>query len=183
MTAGVPPAPASPSAPAPEPPARSDAPTLARLKGLTVRAIRFYTVGAIGIGVQLAVLALLAGLLQIHYLLATLLAVEVAILHNFGWHERWTWADRTRLVPEGMAWRLVRFNVTTGAVSLLGNVGIMWLLVGRAHLHYFTANIITIAACAIINFLVSDRYVFFLNRSADDRIDLSASNSGRHRSR
>jgi putative flippase GtrA len=127
-------------------------------------------VGALGIGVQLAVLALLAGFLQIHYLWATLLAVEVAILHNFAWHERWTWSDRTRLVPGGIALRLVRFNLTTGLVSLLGNILLMWALVGQARLHYFAANLLTVAACAIINFLVSDRFVFLLDRGMAARL-------------
>lgn len=154
--------PASREAPAPPP--------LHGLRGLAVHAVRFYAVGAIGIGVQLAVLALLAGFLRIHYLWATLLAVEVAILHNFAWHERWTWSDRTRLVPGGVALRLVRFNLTTGLVSLVGNVLIMWALVGRAHLHYFLANVITVGACAIINFLVSDRFVFFLDRGLAARL-------------
>ena len=152
------------------PPEASEKPALRGLRGLAVHAIRFYAVGAVGIGVQLAVLALLAGYLRIHYLWATLLAVEVAILHNFAWHERWTWSDRTRLVPGGMALRLVRFNLTTGLVSLVGNVLIMWALVGRAHLHYFLANIITVGACAIVNFLVSDRFVFLLDRGLAARL-------------
>ena len=160
--AGTPETPASREAPAPPP--------LRGLRGLAVHAIRFYAVGALGIGVQLAVLALLAGFLRIHYLWATLLAVEVAILHNFAWHEHWTWSDRTRLVRGGVALRLVRFNLTTGLVSLIGNVLIMWALVGQAHLHYFLANILTVGACAIINFLVSDRFVFLLDRNLAARL-------------
>jgi putative flippase GtrA len=153
------------------PPTESPAPPPLRgFRGLAVHAIRFYAVGALGIGVQLAVLALLAGLLGIHYLWATLLAVEVAILHNFAWHERWTWSDRTRHQPGGVAQRLARFNLTTGLVSLAGNVLIMWALVGQAHLHYFTANLLTVAACALINFLVSDRFVFLLDRRLAARI-------------
>ena len=58
------------------------------------RWLKFNSVGAIGIGVQLSVLTLLAGHLGLNYLLATALAVETAVLHNFVWHEKWTWADR-----------------------------------------------------------------------------------------
>jgi putative flippase GtrA len=36
----------------------------------------------------------------------------------------------------------------------------MRVLVGQAHLNYFMANILTIATCSIVNFLVSDRFVF-----------------------
>ena len=58
------------------------------------RWLKFNLVGAIGIVVQLAVLGILNGILKLDYLPATALAVEAAVLHNFLWHERFTWADR-----------------------------------------------------------------------------------------
>jgi putative flippase GtrA len=54
--------------------------------------LKFNTVGLIGIGVQLFVLALLKSGLGMNYLLATTIAVEIAVIHNFIWHERWTWS-------------------------------------------------------------------------------------------
>ena len=68
-------------------------------RGLGVRWLKFNLVGGIGIGVRLAALALLVGLLKMNYLWATALAVEAAVLHNFVWHERYTWRDRTRATP------------------------------------------------------------------------------------
>ena len=73
------------------------------------RWMRFNLVGAVGIGVQLAMLWLLTAL-GVPYLMATALAVETAVLHNFLWHQRFTWADRS----PGPASRLLRFNLTTG---------------------------------------------------------------------
>ena len=58
------------------------------------RWLAFNGVGAIGVAVQLAVLAVLVRGAGLHTLIATAIAVEAAILHNFLWHERWTWADR-----------------------------------------------------------------------------------------
>jgi putative flippase GtrA len=129
---------------------------------LARRWLRFTTVGGMGIVVQLVVLAILKGLLAIDYLLATALAVEIAVLHNFVWHERWTWSERTRgrrrtlLLLE----RLLRFNLTTGMVSILSNLVLMRLLVGQVHLHYLLANLLTIAICSLANFLVSEMFVF-----------------------
>ena len=124
-----------------------------------VRWMKFNFVGAIGIAVQLAALWMLTGL-GVQYLLATTLAVEAAVLHNFLWHERFTWADRvSRRGPEAGI-RLLRFNLTTGAVSIVGNLLLMRLLVGEAHLQPIFANLIGIAACSLVNFLVSDRWVF-----------------------
>ena len=48
-----------------------------------------------GIAVQLLMLVVLKAGLHLHYLVATALAVETAVIHNFLWHERFTWADRS----------------------------------------------------------------------------------------
>lgn len=124
--------------------------------------LKFNAVGAIGIVVQLAALAILKGLLQIEYLVATALAVEIAVLHNFIWHERWTWAERVG--PKGdvrRLWlRLLRFNLSTGLVSIAANLLFMRLLVGQLHVQYLVANMLSIAATSLANFLLSDLFVF-----------------------
>lgn len=125
-----------------------------------LRWLKFNFVGGIGIAVQLAVLALLRSALHVDYLVATIAAVELAVLHNFLWHERFTWADRrTNRLKTSMA-RLARFNLSSGAVSIVGNLLLMRLLVGQFRIHYIVANLIAIAACSIANFLLSDRLVF-----------------------
>lgn len=124
------------------------------------RWLKFNLVGAIGIGVQLGVLALLRGGLGMDYLLATALAVEAAVVHNFIWHERFTWADRGSLTLAQSLGRLLRFNLTTGAVSIAGNLVLMRLLVGGAGLPFLPANLLSIAGCSLANFLLSDRVVF-----------------------
>ncbi len=123
------------------------------------RWLKFNLVGAIGIGVQLAALTALRAL-GMNYLVATALAVEIAVVHNFIWHERFTWADRASVSLGQSALRLLRFNLTTGAVSIGGNLLLMRLFVGQLRLHYILANLLTIAACGLANFLVSDRVVF-----------------------
>jgi putative flippase GtrA len=122
-----------------------------------VRWLKFNAVGAGGIVVQLAVLGILKSVIKVDYLLATALAVEAAVVHNYFWHERFTWVDRAT----GSSWlRFLKFNGTTGLFSVLGNVLVMRVMVGEAHLNYFVANVLTIATCSILNFLVSDRFVF-----------------------
>jgi putative flippase GtrA len=121
--------------------------------------LKFNAVGVIGVGVQLLVLTFLKSGLQLNYLLATFLAVEAAILHNFVWHQRWTWSERqgnrSRILR-----RLIRFNFTNGLISLAGNMTVMWFLVSRFRLHYLLANMIAIIVCSLVNFIVSDRFVF-----------------------
>lgn len=123
-----------------------------------VRWLKFNAVGAIGIGVQLGVLSLLTSGLGLNYLLGTGLAVETAVLHNFFWHERFTWSDRRARFT---ARRLWKFNVTTGVCSLAGNLLFTKLLVDSG-LSYLPANASAIALCSIANFVVNDRMVFVI---------------------
>ena len=121
-----------------------------------VRWLRFNLVGAMGMVVQLAVLGALNRFFPRHYLWASVIAVECALVHNFFWHRRYTWRDR-----EGnAAGSFVRFQVTNGLVSVVGNVVLMDLLVGRAHLPVIAANCVAIAGCSVVNFCLGDGWVF-----------------------
>jgi putative flippase GtrA len=123
----------------------------------THRFVKFGVVGAGGIIVQVAMLAVLLRFVPAHYLIDTALAVEAAILHNFAWHRRWTWADRPK--TNGTL-ALLRFNAANGATSLAGNLVLMFVFVGVFKLNPFVANLITIAICSIANFALADRCVF-----------------------
>jgi len=187
-----------------------------------VRWCKFNLVGAVGIFVQFGVLFCFKSGLHFNYLAATVLAVEAAVVHNFFWHERFTWADRTkservrppfgrppsgakaRRRPETLfralqrcatlklrcsqnscagenkaaaqsifgasLRRFLRFELTTGLISIGGNLGMMRVLVGRLHMNYLAANGIAIAVCSLANFLVSDGWVFGENKTLLPRI-------------
>jgi putative flippase GtrA len=127
------------------------------------RWLTFNAIGILGAGVQLWFLHLLtrAG---VEYLAATALAVEAAVLHNFAWHQRYTWADRpTGDVPAVMV-RLFRFHLSNGAVSIVANLLLMRWLVGGLRAGVLVANCLAILVCSTVNFLLGDRFVF----SADD---------------
>ncbi|MGA2687846.1 MAG: GtrA family protein [Candidatus Korobacteraceae bacterium] len=121
------------------------------------RLLKFHMVGVIGIGVQLCFLFAFRTVMHFNYLLATALAVECAVLHNFLWHEHYTWRDRTN---GRRLQRLLRFNLSTGLISIVGNLVLMRLLVGSLHLQYMAANILSIGACSLLNFWASDQVVF-----------------------
>ena len=86
--------------------------------------------------------------------------MQAAVLHNFVWHERWTWVDRTASQDSSRLARLLRFNLTIGVLSIGENLLFMELLVGRLEIHYLVANLIAIASCSVLNFVASDRLVF-----------------------
>ncbi len=156
-------------------PATFAAPTLPALAAggnrctTALRLLKFNAVGAIGIGVQLAVLLALKSGFHLSYLLATALAVEAAVVHNFLWHERYTWADRVEPSWRKSLPRLLRFNLSNGAVSVLGNLVLMKLMVGHGHVNYLVANGVAIATCSLANFLVSEEWVFEKDSSASTK--------------
>lgn len=136
-------------------------------RDILLRWLKFNFVGAMGIGVQLAGVELASVLLHASPALATTLGVEAAVLHNFVWHEKFTWVDRrrTRKWQEGLA-RLLWFNGTTGAISMAGNVLMVLLVQWSAHVPVIAANCVAVAACSIANFVVNDRVVFRRDDSA-----------------
>jgi putative flippase GtrA len=143
----------------------SGSPHQNRAPSTFVRWWKFNFVGAIGISVQFAALFLLKSTLGFNYLFATALAVEAAVVHNFVWHEQFTWVDRIELQGLQPPWRqslprFLRFNLTTGAVSIIGNLALMKVMVGEGQMNYLVANAIAIALCSIANFVVTDTWVF-----------------------
>ena len=124
---------------------------------LILRWVKFSAVGATGIAVQTITLYFLLRIMGLHYLAATALAVEASVLHNFIWHRKWTWSDRPRA---SLAQMLLRFNLTNGALCLTANLALMFVFVGKAGLNAYVANLAAIAICSVINFLLSDRFVF-----------------------
>ena len=121
------------------------------------RVARFYAVGAMGIAVQLGALALLKGALGWHPLAATACAVEIAVLHNFVWHEQWTWADRGR---SGVAARLARFHLSAGFVSIVLNLAAMQALGVWMGVPYLISNGVAIGCASLVNFALSEVFVF-----------------------
>jgi dolichol-phosphate mannosyltransferase len=126
--------------------------------------IKFNFVGVLGFGIQTGVLFVLTNVTpQVGYLLATATAVELAVLNNFVWHQRWTWRDRPSLNAKETFHRLLKFNLTSGLFSLVGNLLLMSMLVGRFGVAVGPANVASVGACSIVSFFLADRIAFACN--------------------
>ena len=123
------------------------------------RWLRFNFVGLIGVAVQLSVLQILISG-KLDYRVATLVAVEMAVLNNFFWHLRFTWRERHLRSPRLVLRRLMEFHLANGLVSLAGSWTLIALLVGRARLPVIAANILSIVACSMVNFMLAEVLVF-----------------------
>ncbi len=131
-----------------------------------MRWLKFNAVGLAGFAVQIGALRFFSLTLGWHYLLATALAVEAAIVHNFLWHQRFTWKDDARAGWRSSMQRFLEFNLSCGVLSLSGNLLLMRWLVGAIGLPQFLASLISVTACSVANFMVSDRFIFSGGRRA-----------------
>jgi putative flippase GtrA len=119
---------------------------------------KFNLVGAMGVVVQLAALALIDRWAPGHYLIASAAAVEMALLHNFVWHLHYTWRDRRD--DSAVLGQLMRFHLSNGLVSMLGNLALMRVLVHEAHIPLLASNFIAILCCSIVNFCLGNNWAF-----------------------
>jgi putative flippase GtrA len=119
------------------------------------RFAKFSLVGALGTAVQLTAVALLSRIAHGHYLVATAIALELSLLHNFAWHSWFTWRDRSS------GWRqFLRFHAANGIVSMLGNLVVVGLFVSSAGLPVVMANLIAIGCCGVVNYWIGNQWVF-----------------------
>jgi len=127
---------------------------------------RFNLVGALGTVLQLAILAVLTKGFGLSSVASTPIAVELVLLHNFLWHERFTWNDRRADGTASPVIRLWRFHAANGVVSLCGNTLLMYCLVERLRLPMGPSALGAISLCALVNFRVADRWVYASGSSA-----------------
>jgi putative flippase GtrA len=123
-----------------------------------LRLARFYAVGFGGLMLQLTVVAC-AGHAGLDYRVSSVLALGVTLAHNFAWHARWTWSDRRpaggRLVVA--FWRFVTAN---GAVSFVGTVVLLPVVVQQFGVPPVPANLAVIGVCGLVNYWLGGRACF-----------------------
>ena len=127
---------------------------------MLTRWARFAVVGLLGLGVQVGTILLLTEVAGVHYAVATLIAIAGTVLHNFLWHERWTWADRPPRSPGQRRARLGRFTVLSALVAIAGGVALTALYVEWLGLPVAVANLIAVATVTAANFVGAHHLVF-----------------------
>ncbi|MHB1414769.1 MAG: GtrA family protein [Chloroflexota bacterium] len=115
----------------------------------TRRIAKFALVGVTGMIVNTAVLYLGHDVGQLPLLIASVLAVETAILNNFLWNNLWTFSQRD------FTWeRLAKFNLVSLG-GLVITVTILYALVQWFGLYYLVANLLAISVATGWNFMIN----------------------------
>ena len=124
--------------------------------------VKFVVVGLGGFALQLGVVAGLTRTTGWTAEAATALAVELAVLHNFLWHEHWSWRERS-LTVAGRLPRFLRYQ-GSGVVNLAGNVLVTAAASSTHVLGPELANVLAVCVMAAINFRLADRWIFVSSR-------------------
>ena len=121
---------------------------------------KFNLVGLMGAALQLTVFDLLLSAASLPAAAAAALSVELAVIHNFSWHERFTWRDREPAGRRQRAVRLLRFHLSNGLVPVAANALLISCLVERLGAPALLSALAAIALCAPLNFLLADCWVY-----------------------
>jgi putative flippase GtrA len=117
--------------------------------------VKFSVVGASGYVVNLAVYTTMVHALDVHYILAAVLAFCVAVTNNFLWNRHWTFAAR-----EGhMGFQAARF-LTVSLLALGFNLIVLEVLVSAAGAEKVLAQAIAILAATPLNFIGNKLWSF-----------------------
>ncbi len=105
-------------------------------------------------------LYLFKGVLGLPLIPASLMAIEIALVHNFIWHRQWTWRDRSRENRSPFLKQLAVYNLATGVVDLVANVTVLWLLTTFLGIYYMIANIAGMVMGPLVKFWLNDKVIF-----------------------
>lgn len=121
-------------------------------------AARFLVVGLTGVGVNQALLILLASGIGIDYLLAAVLATQGSTTWNFIGIERWAFAGRG-LASAGRLRRYVAYSAVNNG-SLLLRLPLLWALTELVGIHYTSSNLLTLVILFVLRFVLSDGWIW-----------------------
>ena len=115
----------------------------------------------IGTAVNTGCLYLFKGVLGIRLIPASMMAIEIAIIHNFIWLRLWAWRERgTANGRPPFFKQLFMYNVATGAVDLAANVSILWVLATLVGVHYLLANVAAQILGPFVKFWLNEKIIF-----------------------
>jgi putative flippase GtrA len=130
---------------------------LAWIRAKVSTAWRFAVVGAAGLGVNQALLWLLADGLHIHYLVGAAMASQGSTAFNFVWLEAWVFGQRAN--SRGRWLRFIAFDLINSS-SLAIRLPVMFFLTSGLHIHYLISNVVALVLTTVLRFLISDSLIW-----------------------
>lgn len=132
------------------------------------RIVKFQFVAWVGTLVNLSVLWVLKGQLDLPIVVAGACAIELAIIHNFTWHYFLTWRERVAHTAGDYFLRLAKYNLVTASIDFVVNLSVLYVLTEYFGVYYLVANIIGMLAGPILKYLANEFLVFRHKAPIDD---------------
>lgn len=129
------------------------------------RFLKFFVVGLSGFVVNMFFLWFFTEVLKIFYLFSSPLAIELSILNNFILNDFWTWRDRGRSGKLNYFKRMVQYHISVSVSAIMVNIFFLWFLTEVFHFYYLLSNFWGIAAGAVLNYFINDRWTFRYKQS------------------
>ena len=128
------------------------------------RFLKFCTVGAGGVVVNMFFFWLFYKKLGMYSLVASFLAIQLAIINNFLWNDKWTWKERRKPGAGEFSKRLAKFAFASNLVSALGNLVGVFVFLNLLKWYYLFSNFLAISLGVILNFLVNHYWTYSQNK-------------------
>jgi dolichol-phosphate mannosyltransferase len=119
---------------------------------------KFGFVGLLGVAVNLGLLYLLGVTFGLYKGLAWFLAVDASIVHNFAWHEWFTWRDRRQAGGFALIRDALAFHLAAAGTMLIN--GLIFLALSLMGAPLLLAGATGIVGGTVFNFITADRWVF-----------------------
>ena len=122
------------------------------------KAARFFTVGAIGLGINYMASSLFLSGLNMWYIHATIMGIIFSISTNFLLNKYWTFEDRD-FTCRRTAIQYGKF-VAFSSIGALVQLGMIFYLVDEFNLPFHIALILGVGTAAFSNFVVNKKWTF-----------------------
>lgn len=123
------------------------------------RLTSFGIVGVSGIFVNMGILWIITHYANIHYALASPFAIELSIINNFIWNDRYTWHGRRYAHQHSFWYGLLRFNLVSWIAGTINWLLLVTFTEGLG-LYYLLANLLAIGIASAINFVLNEKWTF-----------------------
>lgn len=117
--------------------------------------LKFGLVGGIGAIINSCLLYVFVNFFKIYFVIASIIATEVAIISNFIWNNMFTFKDVKD--NSSISERFVKFQ-TISITTVIGTVAILWLLTSYLGLKYLIVwNLVAIVIMFLLNFVLNSK--------------------------
>ena len=138
------------------------------------RIITFQLVAWLGTALNLTILWLLKGVLDLPLLIAGAIAIEAAIIHNFTWHYLYTWKGRVKGTFRDYLKRLFHYNIVTASIDFVVNLGTLWVLTTFFGVHYLIADLLGKLAGPLFKYFANEFLIFRHKSSVTDKMSVGS---------